>query len=154
MLRLRILASAVPLAVAGVFAHQQLFSSVHPCIATQEASVELAELPWQASRFVSFTGDPARATVRVQIVDDPAAADFTVVDDAFAREDDACAAGPIRFIGIGDTAKPAPTVIYLSHDDHADYRIYVRSRTFTLQEAAALIVGAHGDGAGTATGSL
>lgn len=144
MLRFRILASAVPLLVAGAFAHQQLFSSVHPCIATADATVELAELPWQAARLVSFTADPARATVRVQIVDDPAAADFTVVDDGFAREEgDACAAGPTRFIGIRDAA--APTVIYLSPDGGADYRIYVRSRTFTPREAAALIVGAHAD---------
>jgi hypothetical protein len=153
MLRFGILASAVQLVVAGAFAHQHLLSAVHPCIATPEAAVELAELPWQASRLVSFTGDPARATVRVQIVDDPGAADFAVVDDGFSREDDACRAGPTRFIGIRDAAA-APTVIYLSHDDHADYRIYVRSRSFTLQQAAALIVGAHSDRAEAATGSL
>jgi len=151
MLRFRILASTVPLLVAGAVAHQQLVASVHPCIATADAAVELAELPWQASRLVSFTGDPARATVRVQIVDDPAAADFTVVDDGFEREADACAASPTRFIGIRDTA--APTMIYLSRDGDADYRIYVRSRTFTPQQAAALIVGARGD-AVTTTGSL
>lgn len=154
-MRFRILASALPLVVAGILARQQLFSiaSVHPCIATADASVELAELPWQASRLVSFTTDPTRATVRVQIVDDPTTADFTVVDDGFAREDDACTAGPFLRVGIRDAATEAPTVIYLSHDDHADYRIYVRSRTFSLQEAAALIVSAHNDAA-TATGSL
>lgn len=155
MLRFRILASAVPLLVAGLVAHQQLFSSasVHPCITTAEASVELAELPWQASRLVSFTADPNRATVRVQIVDDPTAADFAVVDDGLAREGDTCAAEPARRIGIRDAATEAPTVIYLTRDDHADYRIYVRSRTFSLKEAAALIVGAHDD-AVTTTGSL
>jgi hypothetical protein len=35
-------------------------------------------------------------------------------------------------------------VIYLSPDGPADYRIFVRSKTFTAREAAALIVGAGG----------
>jgi hypothetical protein len=35
-------------------------------------------------------------------------------------------------------------VIYLSHDGPADYRIFVRSKTFSAREAAALIVGASG----------
>jgi hypothetical protein len=153
MLRFRILASAVPLIVAGVLAGRQVVADVHPCISTAEAAVELAELPWQASRLVSFTGDPSRATVRVQIVDDAAVADFAVVDDGVSRESDTCTGlGPTRFIGIGDAA--APTLIYLSRDDNADYRIYVRSRNFTLREAAALIVGAHTDQMQTAVGAL
>jgi hypothetical protein len=36
-------------------------------------------------------------------------------------------------------------VIYLSKDGPADYRIFVRSKSFTARDAAALIVGA-GDG--------
>ena len=35
-------------------------------------------------------------------------------------------------------------VIYLSPDGPADYRIFVRSKTFTARDAAALIVGANG----------
>jgi hypothetical protein len=35
-------------------------------------------------------------------------------------------------------------VIYLSHSGPADYRIFVRSKTFTARDAAALIVGASG----------
>ncbi|MDR3466146.1 MAG: hypothetical protein P4M07_09395 [Xanthobacteraceae bacterium] len=155
MLRFRILASAVPLMVAGVLAGRQVVADVHPCISTAEAAVELADLPWQASRLVGFTADPARATVRVQIVDDPAVADFAVVDDGVSRESDSCTGlGPTRFIGIGDAAATAPTVIYLSRDDNADYRIYVRSRSFTMREAAALIVGAHTERSQTAAGAL
>jgi hypothetical protein len=33
-------------------------------------------------------------------------------------------------------------VIYLSTEGPADYRVYVRSKTFSQREAAALIVGA------------
>jgi hypothetical protein len=35
-------------------------------------------------------------------------------------------------------------VIYLSQTGPADYRIFVRSKTFTPRDAAALIVGASG----------
>jgi hypothetical protein len=35
-------------------------------------------------------------------------------------------------------------VIYLSPNGPADYRIFVRSKTFSAREAAALIVGANG----------
>jgi hypothetical protein len=144
MLRFKILASALPLIVAGIFARAQLIADIHPCIAIADASVELAELPWQAGRQVSFTADPSEATVRVQIVDDPASADFTVVDDAATVEADACGGqGSTRLIGIRASGPPAPTVIYLSREGDADFRIYVRSRSFTPREAAALIVGAH-----------
>lgn len=153
MLRFRILASTVPLLVAGLLAGEQLVASVHPCITTADASVELAELPWQAARLVSFTADPARATVRVQLVDDPTLADFTVVDDGRTGEEGACSGhGPTRFVAVRDGATPAPTVIYLSREERADYRIYVRSKSFSPQDAAALIVGARSDE--TVTGSL
>jgi hypothetical protein len=154
MLRFKILASAVPLIVAGLFTGQHLLAGAHPCIAAADVSVELAQLPWQASRLVSFTSDPARATVRVQIVDDPSGADFAVVDGDITADADRCGGpGPTRFIGIREPAA-ASTVIYMTQDAKADYRIYVRSRTFTPQEAAALIVGAHVDPQDIATGSL
>jgi hypothetical protein len=36
-------------------------------------------------------------------------------------------------------------VIYLSHAGPADYHIFVKSKHVSLHEAAALIVGAHGE---------
>ena len=154
MLRLKFLASVLPLVAAGLFAGRQLVADVHPCISTVAAPVELTQLPWQATRMVSFTSDPGEATVRVQIVDDPALADFTVVDGDAPLDSDVCTgAGPTRFIGI-DQAAPAPTVIYLTRDTNADYRIYVHSHSFSMREAAALIVGAHSDPHEVATGSL
>jgi hypothetical protein len=36
-------------------------------------------------------------------------------------------------------------VIYLSRDGPADYRIFVSSKSFSVRDAAALIVGASGD---------
>src|ERR1700724_2398306 len=90
MVRLKILASAVPLLLAAVFAGDRLLPGPRPCIAVGEASVQIADLPWRADLHVSFTDDPAAATVRVQISESPEAADFAVVDDVDSAEDDAC----------------------------------------------------------------
>jgi hypothetical protein len=146
MLRFKILASAVPLLVAAVFAGGELMPGPRPCIEIGDASVQLAPGPWHADLHVAFTDDPALATVRVRISESAEAADFAVVDDVDSPETNACEATPAtRFIAI--SAKPAASgaVIYLSKDGPADYRIFVRSKTFSARDAAALIVGA-GDG--------
>ena len=67
MLRFKILASAVPLVAAALFARGGLLPGPHPCIAIASASVEIADLPWRADLHVAFTDDPAEATVRVQV---------------------------------------------------------------------------------------
>ncbi|UGV28764.1 hypothetical protein E0H22_01430 [Rhodopseudomonas boonkerdii] len=144
MLRLKILASTVPLAIAAFLARGEFFVSTHPCIAAGDGPVQIAAFPWQAQSHVSFTDDPASATVRVQIVESAENADFTVIDDDDSNEPGVCKANAAtRFVGI--TTSPASTdpVIYLSDSGEADYRIFVRSRSFTARNAAALIVGAH-----------
>jgi hypothetical protein len=143
MVRLKILASAIPLLIAAVFARGGLLPGPHPCIAIGEASVEIADLPWRADLHVSFTDDPAAATVRVQISDSADAADFAVVDDVDSPETNACEANAAtRMVAISSRGSDGVPVIYLSHEGPADYRIFVRSRTFSLRDAAALIVGA------------
>ena len=68
----------------------------------------------------------------------------TVIDDVETTEAESCGStGPTEFIGIAERSNSTPTVIYLSRDNGADYRIFVRSRTFTMRDAAALVVGAH-----------
>ena len=143
MLRINILASVVPLAVAAVFARGE-FSHSRPCIEVAGTSVQIATLSWQAQRHVSFTSDPARATVRVQISDNAEAADFTVIDDIDSTEAGACAAGPAELIAISTRPQASEPVIYLSTDGPADYRIFVQSKSFSARDAAALIVGASG----------
>src|SRR3978361_1210106 len=81
MLRFNILASVVPLAVVAVFARGEFSSGSRPCIEVAGTTVQIATLSWQAQRHVSFTSDPSRATVRVQISDSAEAADFTVIHD-------------------------------------------------------------------------
>ena len=144
MLRFKILASVIPLLAAAAFARGEIGSISHPCIALGDTSVELTTLFWTAGVHVAFTDDPARATVRVQITDDASGADFAVVDDGLG-EIDSCEAHPAnRLITIAAQPVDGGPVIYLSTDGPADYRIYVRSKTFSQREAAALIVGAHG----------
>jgi hypothetical protein len=148
MLRLKILASVFPLAIVAVFARGGWSPGTHPCIAVGDASVEIASAPWHADLHVSFTDDPAAATVRVQMTDSAEAADFAVVDNfdsPGAAETGACeTTAPKLSVALGGSPSGAAPVIYLSKDGPADYRIFVRSKTFTAREAAALIVGAGG----------
>jgi len=144
MLRFKILASTIPLALAAFLARGDLVSGTHPCISTGETTIQIAAMPWQAQSHVSFTNDPLQATVRVQIVDSAETADFVVLDDADAAEPDACpVTAATRFIGIAETSATLEPIIYLSEQGDADYRIFVKSRSFTARDAAALIVGAH-----------
>jgi len=143
MLRFKILASVVPLFAAAFFARDGLLPGPHPCIAISSTSVEIADLPWRADLHVAFTDDPSAATVRVQITDSAEAADFALVDDADAREESACEANPATHtVSISESAAHGTPVIYLSQEGPANYRIFVRSRTFSQREAAALVVGA------------
>jgi hypothetical protein len=154
MLRLKILVSAVPLAIAALFARGELVGP-RPCIETAGTSVQIAALSWQANRHVSFTDDPARATVRVQISDSAEAADFTVIDDVDTAEAGACesSASPL-LVAISRKPSASDPVIYLSRDGPADYRIFVSSKNFSLFDAAALIVGARGERHRVAAASL
>ncbi|MEZ0221777.1 hypothetical protein AB7714_19765 [Tardiphaga sp. 1201_B9_N1_1] len=143
MLRFKILASTIPLALAAFLARGDLVSGTHPCISTGETTIQIAAMPWQAQSHVSFTNDPQQATVRVQIVDSADTADFVVLDDVDAAEPDACPlTAATRFIRIADTSASSEPAIYLSEEGDADYRIFVKSRSFTARDAAALIVSA------------
>jgi hypothetical protein len=146
MLRLNILASVVPLAIVALFARGEFLTGPRACIEIAGTSVQIATLSWQAHRHVSFTADPSRATVRVQISDNSEAADFTVIDDIDTVEAGACEShAPPRLIAISRDPSPSDPVIYLSRDGPADYRIFVSSKSFSLLDAAALIVGARGE---------
>ncbi len=145
MLRFKILASVVPLLIAAMFARGGLLPGPRACISIGEASVEIADLPWRAELHVSFTDDPALATVRVQLSDSAEAADFVVIDDVDTAEAGACGANAATsLVAISANPSTDAPVIYLSREGPADYRIFVSSKTFTARDAAALIVGAGG----------
>ncbi len=126
MLRLKILASVVPLMVVAVFARGGWSPGPHPCIAAGDASVEIASVPWHADLHVSFTDDPAAATVRVQMTDSAEAADFAVIDDIYnaqtgAAETGACeTTAPKLSVAVAASHSGAAPVIYLSTDGPAD----------------------------------
>jgi hypothetical protein len=145
MLRFKVLASVVPLAVVAVFARGELLPGPRPCIEISGTAVEIAPSPWQAQLHVSFTSDPRLATVRVQITDSAEAADFTVIDDVDDAEGGACEGNTTpQLVAISRNPSASEPVIYLSEDGPSDYRIFVRSKSFSAREAAALIVGARG----------
>lgn len=146
MLRFKILVSVVPLVAAAILARVEFFPSPHPCVALGAANLEIGSAPWHADLHVSFTDDPHLATVRVAITDNAENADFAVVDDVDAADDNACDTTPAtQYVAIATHASKTAPVIYLTHDAAAaDYHIYVHSRRFTMREGAALIVGAHG----------
>lgn len=147
MLRMKILASAVPLAIAALFARSEFFTSPPACIDIAGTSVRLTALSWQAHRHVSFTSDASRATVRVQVSDSAEAADFTVIDDIDTAETAGACDGhdPPRLVAVSRNPSASDAIIYLSRDGPADYRIFVSSNSFSLLDAAALIVGARGE---------
>jgi hypothetical protein len=155
MLRFKILASAVPLILAGVFARGELLPGPRPCIETGGMSVQIATAPWHADLHVGFTDNPAAATVRVQIVENAETADFAVVDDVDSADANACEANPaMRLVAVAAYPSASQPIIYLSRDGGADYRIFVRSKTFSARDAAALIVGANGGHARITAASL
>ena len=155
MLRFKILVSVVPLMVAAILARIELVPGSRPCIAVGDQTLQIASMPWHADLHVSFTDDPAAATVRVQIADSAEAADFAVVDDVDSAEDNSCEINPAtQFVAVSGKARANTPVIYLTHDGPADYRIFVNSKTFTARDAAALIVGASGGHPRLAAASL
>jgi hypothetical protein len=151
MLRFKILASAMPLVLVAMFARDGWTPVPRPCVRVGDAAVRIAAAPWLAELQVRFTDDPGLATVRVQLTENAAVADFAVVDgpesDQTETSETGACEGGTEPLTVAISASPAPEapVIYLSPDGPADYRIFVRSNRFTAREAAALIVGAGRD---------
>jgi hypothetical protein len=147
MLRLNIVASVVPLAIVALFARGELLGGPRPCIEVAGTTVQIAALSRQADLHVSFTKNPSEATVRVQVSDNAEAADFAVIDDIDTAEAGACERSTApRLVAISRRPSASDPVIYLSRDGPADYRIFVSSKSFSPLDAAALLVGARGDG--------
>ncbi len=121
----------IPAATAGSF----FSSSAKPCFIAGSAGYEISAGA-QANYPVRIDNTAASPSLRMQIVDDSATADFVLVDDGDAIE--ACkAASAIKSIRLDPAAAKADLTVALSRTE-ADYKIYVRSANFTEQEAAAL----------------
>ena len=157
MVRFRIWASSLPLLGLAAFAHGELVPSNRPCMTIGDTPVQLVtgwqsswqnswQNSWQDGLRVRFTDDPVKATIHVELTDNAEAADFTVADDEVGSSSAACEAMvPPKLVTISREASARDQVVYLSSDGPADYRIFVKSATFTAQEVAAMLVGARGN---------
>lgn len=125
---------AVPAATAG----GSFFSATpQPCFMAGAAGFRLTGST-AADYTVRIDSGAARADLHLRLVDDPALADFVLIDDGDSTE--ACReASEIKSIRIDATAaKPDMTVALSQQAADGDYKIYVRSAGFTEQDAAAL----------------
>jgi hypothetical protein len=131
VISLMALVVAVPTATAGSF----FASSAKPCFIADLVGYELSGAK-SASITVRIDNAAANPDLRIQVVEDSAAADFVLVDDGDAT--DACqAATAVKSIRIDPAAANADLTVALSRQA-ADYKIYVRSAKYTEQDAAAL----------------
>jgi hypothetical protein len=134
IISLMALVIAVPAATAG-----SLFSTgssrAAPCFAASNATYKLSGDD-AADFTVRIDNAAASPSLRMQFVDDPAAADFVLVDDGDAAA--ACkAAGAIKTIRI-DSAAAEPDVTVALTRTAADYKVFVKSSNFSDEDAAAL----------------
>ena len=128
---LLVLIVAIPAAAAGSF----FTSSTKPCFVADNAGYEISGSA-AANYTVRIDNTAASPNLRMQIVDDPAAADFVLVDDGDAGE--ACkTAGTISSIRVDPMAAQPDMTVALSRTA-ADTKIYVRSANYSEQDAAAL----------------
>jgi len=135
------LVAAVPAGAAGVYLKTSAISTA--CFAAPAGAFRITE---EAADYTVRVEDAAAdPSLRLQVVDDPAIADFVLVDD----EVSACPSGmPLKSVRI-DPAAAAPDLTVALSRAPAARKIYVKSARFSEQQAAALF--AVGWGAGTMT---
>ena len=134
VISLMALAVAVPAATAGSFFSPSA-SPAKPCFAAGNAAYELSSSA-AADYIVRIDNAAAKPSLRLQLVDDPAAADFVMVDDGDATQ--ACSgAASLKTVRVDAAAEQPDLTVTLSRAD-ADTKIYVRSASFSEQDAAAL----------------
>lgn len=124
---------AVPAAAAASYFGSS--APAQPCFVSGDAAYRISSGA-AADYTVRIDASASPQALRLQVVDDPAVADFVLVDDNDGGKD--CkAAGRIRTIRI-DTkaADDAGLMVALTHEP-AEHKIYVRSSDFSERDAAA-----------------
>jgi fructose-specific component phosphotransferase system IIB-like protein len=110
-------------------------ASDRPCYIAGNAGYKLSGSA-SADYTVRIDNAAANPSLRMQLVDDPAAADFVLVDDGDAA--DACeAATAINTIRIDPAAAQPDLTVALSRAA-ADHKIYIRTTNYSEEDAAAL----------------
>ena len=128
---LLVLIVAVPAATASSF----FSSNAKPCVVVGASGYQISDSA-AANFTVRIVSAAAKPSLRMQLVDDAAAADFVLVDDSDTVN--ACTgAAAVQSIRLDPAAPDADLTVVLSRQP-ADYKIYVRSANFSEQDAAAL----------------
>jgi hypothetical protein len=126
---------AVPAATAASSFLASDASAAKPCFAAGKAAYEVSR-GVAADYTVRIDNAAVSPSLRMQIVDDPAAADFVLVDDEDAML--ACkTAASIKTIRIDATAAEPDVTVAMTRGA-ADYKVFVKSAAFTDEDAAAL----------------
>ncbi len=133
LISLMALVIAVPAATAGSL-HSSGAANRSPCFAASNATYKLSG-DAAADYTVRIDNAAPGPNLRLQMVDDPAAADFVLVDDGDAAE--ACKGAAIKTIRIDATAAEPDVTVALTRTA-ADYKVFLKSSNFTEQDAAAL----------------
>jgi hypothetical protein len=126
------LAVAIPAAAAAT-SYFGASDTPMPCFVAGNAAYRVTGVA-TADYTVRIADSAENAALHKQMVDDPAEADFVLVDDSVAT--DACPAA-VTNIRI-DSAAAAPDVTVSLSRAAADHKIYVKSASFSEQNAAAL----------------
>jgi len=131
------LALAVP-AAAHTFGFPTR-SAPQACLAIGNTTYRLARTG--ADVRVRIDASAAAPSLRIELLAAPDAADFVLVDDGTPP---ACPVGAsVRDVSIASAGPSDLVVGFANASAPADYRIYVRSRWFTPETAAALFAAAH-----------
>jgi hypothetical protein len=129
---------SVVLAVPAMAATGTFFAApAAPCFTSGATAYRLVTAG-NASYTVRMDNSDATPDLRLQLVDDPAAADFVLMDDG--NNAAACsAARAVKTIRVDAAARhPDLTVALTQNSLDGGHKIYVRSGTFSDQDAAAL----------------
>ena len=137
------LAIAVPAAAA---ANSFFAAPVKPCFVAGTHAYRIAA-NGSANVTVRIDNAAPHPNLRLQLVDDPATADFVLVDDGDSTA--ACRdSGVVKSIRLDAAAAKPDLTVALSRKP-APYKLYVRSAAYSAQDAAALFAVMRRDASGT-----
>ena len=120
-------------------AAQAFLPPKHPCFASGAAGYQVSATAPTPDYKVKIDNRAAHPDLRLELVDEPTAADFVLVDDPDAADDNACNTSPLKTIRI-DAAEQRPdlTISVAANVEAPDFKLYVRSLRFSQDDAAAL----------------
>lgn len=110
------------------------------CFADGLATYRLSPSALTPDLRIRFDNAAPRPDLRIQLIERPELADFTLVDDFSTPRSTACrTSAPIKTVKV-DTGARADVVVAMSPDVTApDYRIYVHSLRYSQEDAAAFL---------------